>query len=180
MSRQHKMPYACTQSFLHKQIPVGLAKQTKKLQDGWRGGLCKVKVRKRSKERKQLRERGRRPRPCSFFSRVFLRLTSTFHLPGTFKRTCACVETSEGGIKSDCQMYLLLAFLEFAHLFVHLSVSLSLRLRTAPQTCVSCAGYSLIQQSSPDFGLKDLQFEHFLASRNRKGTLPLFLPFSVY
>lgn len=73
--------------------------------EGWR-----VKVRKWREERKQLGERGRRPPSCSFFSRVFLRLTSTFHLPGTFKHTCACVETSEAGIKSDCQMYLLLAF----------------------------------------------------------------------
>lgn len=88
---------------------------------------CKVKVSKKSEERQALGERGICPRSCGSFSRVFLRLTSTFRLPGIFNCTCACGETWEDGVKSDCQMYSLLAFLDFAHLFVRLSVCLSLR-----------------------------------------------------
>lgn len=140
--------------------------------EGWRGGLCRVNVRKRREERKQLGERGRRPRSCSFFSRVFLRLTSTFHLPGTFKRTCACVGTSEAGIKSDCQMYLPLAF------FWSLPICLSIC--PSPSACVwgrNPKPAFHVQDTllfSPDFGLKGLQLKHFLVLRLRKEHIPYY------
>lgn len=146
LRQKHKMPYA------HTHIPFCMTRylwdwQSTERRCGGERERCNYQF-VRSKSEKGVKrgnswERERHARVAST-SQVFLRHTSTFHLPGTFKCTCACVETSEGGIKSDCQMYLPLAFLEFAHLFVHLSVSLSLHLRTAPQTCVSCAGHSLI------------------------------------